>query len=170
MEFQRVHGAKERQDGVYRIGRSKWEVIFGYGEDDLGGYNWRAQTKEKPTREELQKLLTDTVNKSVADKILRGMTWEGRQVWLSQENQMNYKIAHDQAVQTNGASLPIVIKLGDEYSPEYVELKTLEDASRFWDAVVAHIDVCVKDGWKEKDEKIKELLNEMEKEGNDEGE
>ena len=83
---------------------------------------------------------------------------------------MNYKIAHDQAIQTNGASLPMTVKLGGEYEPEYVELKTLEDVGRFWDAVVAHIDGCVKDGWKEKDGKIKELLDEMAKEENDEGE
>lgn len=151
MTFQKVHGAKERQDGTYQIGRNKWEVIFGYGEDGLGGYNLRLQTKTKPTKEELQKLLTDTVNASVSDKILHGMKWEGRQVWLSQENQMNYKIAYDQAVVTSGKSLPLVIKLGDEYSPEYVEFKTLDEVGKFWDAVVKHISDCIKEGWQEKD-------------------
>ena len=171
MEFQKVHGAEGRQDGVYRIGRRKWEVIFGYGEDELGGYNLRAQTREKPTREELQKLLTDTVNAAVAEKILRGMTWEGRQVWLSQENQMNYRTAYDRAVRTDGASLPMTVKLGGEYEPEYVELKTLEEAQEFCDAVAAHIDGCIKDGWKEKDVNVREMLDNMEKEETtDEGE
>ena len=56
MKFEKIHGAKERQDGVFQIGSNKWEVIFGYGEDELGGYNLRLQMRHKPTKEELLEL------------------------------------------------------------------------------------------------------------------
>ena len=151
MKFEKVHGAKERQDGLFQIGSRKWEIIFGYGEDELGGYNLRAQTREKPKKEELQKLLFETVNESVADKILRGMSWDGQMVWLSDENQMNYKFAHDRAIQTDGKSLPMVVKVGDEYSPEYVELKTIDEVKEFWNACLDHISECIQEGWNEKD-------------------
>lgn len=151
MKFEKIHGAKERQDGVFKIGSNKWEVIFGYGEDELGGYNLRLQMRHKPTKEELQELLYSTVNDSVSEKILRGLEFRGKLVWLSKENEMNYKFAHDRAIQTEGKSLPLVVKVGDEYSPEYTELKTVDEVQEFWDAVMEHIQKCIKEGWEEKD-------------------
>lgn len=64
---------------------------------------------------------------------------------------MNYKFAHDRAIQTEGKSLPLVVKVGDEYSPEYIELKTVDEVQEFWDAVMDHIQKCIKEGWEEKD-------------------
>lgn len=151
MDFQKVHGAKERQDGVYKIGRSKWEVIFGYGEDELGGYNWRAQTKVEPTREELREAVAEIVNNAVEEKILHGMTYEGKQVWLSTENQMNYRAAYDMAVRTDGESLPVRVKMGTDEEPTYRDFATVEELGNFCDAVTRHIQTALEEGWKEKD-------------------
>ena len=39
--------------------------------------------------------------------ILSGFAYNGAHVWLSVENQYNYKAAYDLAVQTGGETLPV---------------------------------------------------------------
>ena len=41
------------------------------------------------------------------------MIWNNKRIWLSSENQFNYKVAYDLALQTNGANLPIIFKFGE---------------------------------------------------------
>ena len=42
------------------------------------------------------------------------MTWNDIPVWLSTENQLNFKSVYDMAVQAAGASLPVEFKLGEQ--------------------------------------------------------
>ncbi len=102
-----------------RIGRQKWELIYGYGTDGTMGWNWRKRYTRKPTMDEIKADVTEQINRNVDEKILCGMTYNGMQVWLSIENQLNYKAAYDLAVQTDGQTLPVKIKLGTEEAPQY---------------------------------------------------
>ena len=68
----------------------------------------------KPVKEELTKLITDEINARTNRKIIEGLTWNGIPVWLSTENQLNFKSAYDMAVQAAGASLPVEFKLGEQ--------------------------------------------------------
>ena len=68
----------------------------------------------KPVKEELTKLITDEINARTNRKIIERLTWNGIPVWLSTENQLNFKAAHDMALQTAGASLPVKFKLGEQ--------------------------------------------------------
>ena len=47
-------------------------------------------------------------------KSFSGLTWNGKPVWLSTENQMDWKSAYDRALQTDGANLPVKFKLGED--------------------------------------------------------
>ena len=51
----------------------------------------------KPVKEELTKLITDEINARTNRKIIEGLTWNGIPVWLSTENQLNFKAAYDLA-------------------------------------------------------------------------
>ena len=73
-------------------------------------------------------------------------------IWLSSENQFNYKVAYDLATQTNGASLPVVFKFGDNNSPVYYEFKTLEELSDFFITSITYVQKILQEGWKKKDE------------------
>jgi hypothetical protein len=53
-------------------------------------------------------------------------------VWLSSENQFNYKAAYDLAVQTGGATLPVTFKFGTDEVPQYREFVTLEELTDFY--------------------------------------
>ena len=104
-----------------------------------------------PTEEEIQKVVLDYYNKKIDNEILSGLVWKGMNIWLSSENQFNYKAAYDLAVQTNGATLPMVFKFGDDKNVVYYEFKTVEELSDFYMASINHIQTTLQKGWDVKD-------------------
>ena len=84
-------------------------------------------------------------------KILSGLTYQNQMVWLSAENQANYKAAYDLAVQTQGENLPYKVKLGSEDEPSYREFSSLQDFKAFYLSIQRHIDTAIQEGWAKKD-------------------
>jgi len=72
-------------------------------------------------------------------------------VWLSTENQFNYKAAYDLAVMSQGQSLPVTFKFGATESPVYYTFETLDDISDFYISAMAYINTTLAEGWKLKD-------------------
>ena len=93
----------------------------------------------------------ETINNETDRKILEGFVWKGMPVWLSTENQFNYKAAYDLAVQTNGATLPVRFKFGTDEAPVYYTFESLEDFSNFYTLAMVHINTVLNEGWAEKD-------------------
>lgn len=152
--MEKIYGAKERQDGLYSIGRNKWELFYGFGKDnpdDESGYNWRQKFKQKPSLADIRAIIKDTINNETDRKILEGFVWKGMPVWLSTENQFNYKAAYDLAVQTNGATLPVRFKFGTDAVPVYYNFESLEDFADFYTQAMVHINTVLNEGWAEKD-------------------
>lgn len=153
--MEKIYGATERQDGLYNIGRNKWELIYGFGkdtEDAEFGYNWRMRFRgEKPTPTECVKHIKETINKVSEEKILSGFSWNGMPVWLSAENQFDYKIAHDLAVQSNGETLPVRFKFGTDEAPQYYTFESVEDIEDFFRSAIKYVSKVLNDGWEEKD-------------------
>lgn len=104
-----------------------------------------------PTLTEIKELIIGYYNKMVDTEILSGFVWNGYNVWLSTENQFNYKAAYDLAVQTNGATLPMTFKFDNGTDTVYHEFKTVEELSDFYMKAIAHIQHCLEEGWKKKD-------------------
>lgn len=114
---------------------------------------WQEHTfNHIPTLSEIKEVITSYYNKLIDQSILSGLVWNGMKVWLSSENQFNYKVAYDLAVQTNGATLPIVFKFGDDEETVYYEFKTLEDLSNFYITSINYVQTVLKEGWNKKDE------------------
>ena len=88
---------------------------------------------------------------SISSNILSGLQYDGQMVWLSAENQANYKAAYDLAVQTQGESLPYKVKLGSEDAPVYKVFNSLQDFKAFFLAIQKHIQDTISEGWKKKD-------------------
>ena len=112
-------------------------------------YKYRKITPNVNVKEEI---LAD-INAQTDQKILTGFEWEGKKVWLSSENQFNFKAAHDLAVQTNGESLPVKFKLGEEEdgTPVYHNFDTLAEIQDFYTKAIAFINTCLNEGWERKD-------------------
>ena len=148
--------AKERQDRLLRLSDSNYLLIFGFGkdkEDDEQGYNWRKYYDHKPTDAELKADIEVLVNSIIDSRILNNFKWNENVVYLSTENQMNYKAAYDLAVQTQGKTLPVKFKLGEDMNGNavYHTFSDMEDFTDFYTKAVAHVITALNDGWKEKD-------------------
>ncbi len=152
--MQKIYGAPFEQNGLQKVGRNKYDIFYGFGKDSddaQDGWNWRERFTVKPTLNEVKAKIIGLINSETDRKILTGCTYEGDQVWLSTENQFNYKAEYDLAVQTGGSNLPITIKLGSEDTPIYKTFNTVDEFGKFYTHVLEHIKKCYTDGWQEKD-------------------
>lgn len=151
--MEKVYGSPKRQDGLYKVGRDKYELIYGFSEDENGGWNWRCRFDYKPSLDEIKKTILDQINAITDEKILTGFVWNGKPVWLSSENQFNYKAAYDVAIQMGGATLPIKFKLGEDENgePVYHTFTKLETFTDFYLKALAYITLILNEGWIEKD-------------------
>lgn len=96
----------------------------------------------KPTLSEIKSTVENFFNLNVQEKILSGFTWKDKTVWLSQENQMNYKSLYDLHAESN------TIKAGEN---EYITFKTFDEYKEFYLAAIAFIKETLANCWKEKD-------------------
>lgn len=104
-----------------------------------------------PTLTEIKNVVIEYYNKEIDKQILSGLTWNGMQIWLSTENQFNYKTAYDLAIQTNGETLPITFKFGNNEKSIYYKFENLEDLTDFYSTSVKYVQKTLNDGWLKKD-------------------
>ena len=149
--MEKRYGATERHDRLMKIGRNKWELIYGYGTDGVSGWTYRERFTRKPTMEEIKEIIIAQINRNVEEKILCGLVWKDMPIWLSTENQFNYKAAYDLAVQTGGQSLPVKFKFGTDEQPVYHTFTTLDDLQEFYMTSLAFVQQVLDEGWQEKD-------------------
>lgn len=151
--MEKVFGATVRNDQLIVHGTGKAILIYGYGEEDGQGFDYRHVFNSKPTREELKKVIEAHINELTDQKILSGFIWNGKKVWLSSENEFNFKAAYDLAVQTEGSTLPIKFKLGEDENgdPVYHTFKTMNAFTDFYTSAIAFINQTLNEGWEEKD-------------------
>ena len=107
--------------------------------------------KKKPSLSQIRDFILSEINKRTDELILSGFIWKDMSVWLSSENQFNYKAAYDLAVQTNGANLPQVFKFGDTLNPIYYKFETVEDIADFYTKASTYINQVLAIGWAKKD-------------------
>lgn len=100
----------------------------------------------------VKKAILDKYNTFCNEEIQSKYTFKNHQVWLSQENQFNYKAALDLAVQTGGENLPVTFKLGTDEEPVFQEFKTVEELKEFVSGMLLHINNTLKKYWKLKEE------------------
>lgn len=119
-------------------------------ETDLGTWSVHSFIR-KPSFGQLKNFILAEINKRTDAKILSGFEWNGMSVWLSSENQFNYKAAYDLAVQTGGANLPTVFKFGSNDDPKYHKFDTVEELSDFYVKAMTYINEQLAIGWAKKD-------------------
>ena len=97
--------------------KDKWRVRWDIEEQDGMATYEEAEFDRRPTLDEIKAAVLASYNTRIDEAIRSGFRWEETPVWLSAENQFNYKAAFDLAVQTDGANLPVVFKLGTDEKP-----------------------------------------------------
>lgn len=142
-------------------------IVFSYGFAEVGdGENatWHEvfffkKLNPNPSLLQIKEAITADIDNQTDARILRGFVWEPAMggdpipVWLSLENQFNFKSAYDLAVQKQGATLPVTFKMGEDRkgTPVYHTFETMEDADDFYVKAVGYINQCLNEGWARKD-------------------
>ncbi|MBQ9203469.1 MAG: hypothetical protein IJ155_04415 [Prevotella sp.] len=101
--------------------------------------------------EQVKAAVTEELNSLTQETIREGFVWNGHKVWLSQENQLNYKSDFDLALQTGGENLPVTFKFGTDAEPDYYTFERVDELKDFWMKAKKHINTAIEAGWKTKD-------------------
>lgn len=149
----KVFGKTERFKLINTKGR---RVIAAYDIERVDDENstWHEVSfRDTPTLQRIRDAITADINERTRQRILSMLVWNGKPVWLSTENQMDWKAAFDRALQTEGANLPVKFKLGeaDDGSPVYHTFNSMNAFADFNDTWQRHIQQCLADGWAMKD-------------------
>lgn len=128
----------------------KWMVLWAIGYEDNSFTFMAEEIGHKPTLQEIKDIVLGWCNADIDNRILSGFVWRDIPVWLSIENQFNYKAAYDLAVQTNGQLLP-TFKFGTTESPVYHKFESLEDLRDFYISAISYVTDTLATGWKTKD-------------------
>lgn len=133
----KIFGAEQRHDGIRQTGRRRWTVYYGFGKEDGADYGWdyRYEFDHKPSLEEVKAVIFSQIDADTHDRILRGMTWAGYMVWLSDENQRNYTLWAIAAERSGD----MTVKLGTDDDPHLHTFADLDEIRVFIDAVAEHI-------------------------------
>lgn len=155
----KVHGSDEPKkieclNPVIPVYAIRWDIRPNTGHEGSSATGWaymERQVWHKPSMDEIKETILDWHNKRIDREILQGMKWQENEVWLSTENQFNYKAAFDLAVMTEGTTLPVTFKFGTADAPTYHEFKTVEELTQFYTACMEYVQTVLKRGWMEKD-------------------
>ena len=147
--MEKIYGASAAQDGVVKVSNKSYILFFGYGEDSMGGYNYRHRFDHKPTVDEIKKLVWATIDAETKDKIVNQFEYEGIKVWLTDEKQRNFaSIENNESV-----TFPLTLKLNEkaDATPIYHTFQTRDEFKNFSEAAACFILETIRNGWKEKD-------------------
>lgn len=132
--------------------KDKWKVRWAIEcrEDGTAEY-MEEDFNHKPPIDEIKGIIIGWYNSNIDTEIVSGFVWNGTNVWLSTENQINYKTAFDAAVMSNGATLPVKFKFGTDDEQVYHEFTTIEELSDFYYKAIAYVQSVLQKGWDVKD-------------------
>ena len=86
--MEKVYGSPRRQDGLYKVGRNKWEIIYGFGKDDESsdiGWNWRQRFTHRPTLDEIKAAIIDAIKQESEYQLRYGLKWNGLTIEYTEE-------------------------------------------------------------------------------------
>lgn len=145
-------------------------IIIGYNyhEVDETHAEWNEVYVYKKQRSslsfaEIKKAIKDDIDSDTDDKILCGYEWtilhgddEGKtvKVWLSKENQNNFKAKHDAAKEyPDLVTFPMKYKVSEDENENaiYEVFESFEELVRFFVGGLGYIETCYQAGWAIKD-------------------
>jgi len=112
---------------------------------------------------EIKKAIIADIDACTDEKILNGYEWtilhgddEGKtvKVWLSKENQNNFKAKHDAAKEyPNLVAFPMKYKISEDSDEKaiYEVFQSFEELVQFYLGGLAYIESCYQEGWEVKD-------------------
>lgn len=168
--MEKIFGATERHDQLLVFGTNRAMLIYGYGEENGQGYDYRQSFDHKPTAEEIRDVIVSQIDANTDAKILTGYQWtvlhgdttkpeeqrhvgETVHVRLNMEDQGNFKEAHRLAVINASLVIPVKFKISEDAEKKaiYETFETFDELNAFYLGAFAFIKKTLDDGWLEKD-------------------
>ena len=100
-----------------------------------------------PALAEIKAVINEWYNRKITDTIESGYVWNGLKVWLSTENQMNYKTAYDLAFADRRGKPSCYFQAREEDNPTFYEFASMQQLQEFYTGAVKHIQETQKEGW-----------------------
>lgn len=152
--FHKVYGVEKENNTLIKLNEQHYVLFYGFFTDEIGNYRLRKDYYHKPTIIEIRTDIENVIDERTSEKILSGFKLEGVKIWLSQENQINFRSA---------VSFPAKFKVGEnEGVSVYKTFFHQEELSSFNNTIANYIHSCLNEGWDAKDnldcEKFKEVL------------
>ena len=163
----KMHGPKEC---FVPIREDASQVIVSYEKVDDGDTNafwyevyFNKNRNSKPTLKQIKDAVFADINAQTDAKILNTFPWTvqhgsdaGKEVtvWLSKENQDNFKAKHDAALAyPNLVTFPMTYKISEtnDDAPVYEIFESLQELATFYLSGLAYIEQCYNEGWVRKD-------------------
>lgn len=155
--MEKVYGSPVWQDGLYKVGRNKWELIYGFGKDDEtaeSGWNWRQRFTHCPTLDEIKAVINAQLSADSDERKRNGFQWQGVPVRYDEEAERNITGLSVKIPRLGAAMFPLRFKLGDypDGSPAFYEFKDAEEFECFTDALLLFSQECYAKSWQAKSE------------------
>lgn len=151
--MEKIYGSPVRQDGLYKTGRNKWELIYGFGKDnesDDTGWNWRKRFTHRPTADEMKECIIRAIKEESARRLRHGLKWNGLAVEYTEERKSDLT-GIIVGLQGGFVQLPIEMNLGpaDDGTPTVHTFTSAEEIGEVAAAIVAHKTAVAKAEWEE---------------------
>lgn len=145
--FKQYDGSEAAANGLFHISDDYYVAFYGFGHDESmggAGYRWRKDYDHRPTVAEVKADIEALINEQVQERIRNGMRYDTLPVYLSEENQLNFRSA---------PTVPVRYKIGElaDGTSAYCVFETREELAEFNEAIANHIAQCLNAGWNEKD-------------------
>ncbi|WP_290456932.1 hypothetical protein [Muribaculum intestinale] len=149
--MEKVYGSPKRQDGLYKVGRNKWELIYGFGkdsEDAPTGWNWRERFTHRPSLDEIKAAIIDAIKAESACQLRYGMKWNGLTVEYTEERKSDLT-GIIVGLQGGFMQLPIELNLGSsaDGTPSVFTFTTPEQIGEVAAGIAAHKTAVSKAEW-----------------------
>lgn len=158
-------------------------ICYGYNDEPDGTngtwYEIYNISKSNLNLQSIKNAIITDINRQTDEKILNGYEWTilhgndaGKtvKVWLSAENQNNFKAFHDAVKEYPGIdAFPVTYKLAEDENgnPIYETFENMGALSQFYLGIVSYIKQTISEGWARKDSidwsVYEQALNENEK-------
>lgn len=154
--MEKVYGSPKRQDGLYKIGRNKWELIYGFGidgdpdnpADAERGWNWRQRFTHRPTMEEIKEAIISAIKEESDYQLRYGFKWNGQTVEYSEalKSDLTGILV---ALQGGLMQFPIEVNLGSasDGTPQVYSFTTFDELGAVATGIANHRAQVSKDEW-----------------------
>lgn len=149
--MQKRYGAAGPQNGLYKVGKNKWDVFYGFGkdsEDAEHGYNWYERFNHRPSLTEIKDAIVSAIKEESEYRLKYGMEWNGFTVEYSEALKTDL-IGILVGLSGGIMSLPQQINLGSnaDGTPNTYTFNTIDELGSLSALVGSHRQTCSNEEW-----------------------